>query len=486
MEPDPARDRRPGLSRREFVVGAAVAAASTSALGSRVARATKRGPDGDPPAVDRFTGVLRVNTLGVEWPKGILQQAERDLDFKINLQVHTSVEQVEKAMTAPESFDVFAGHGYQAMRVWSTGHLRPIDTRRLAAWPHLYRLFAWGTLEPGSKRCRYGVGDAPFRSLFLRKGTAGLPLTSARPPRNTQIVQWIDEQTGRPYRGRPMPRYVVGVPAYFGFETIGYLPDVMHKLPRRVSWAELLNRRWKSRVALQADPGVALLDAGNAVQALGLMRFGNLGSMTAPEIDSLVKILIRYQKLGQFRAMWSTFNDSVNLMASKDVAISPLWPSAFVRLAAEGIDVREAAPPEGYRGSCSAVGISASVKERLRLNACYDYLNWLYDGSFGASMMRQGYYVGNGKALPGWIDVYGGRVPPNQDELTGAEYDYWYRGKRATKDLSDVTGKIGAIKKGSIREGGGLAARACHVSCWSTYFHAAAYQAKRFDDLLST
>ena len=73
------------------------------------------------------------------------------------------------------------------------------------------------------------------------------------------------------------------------------------------------------------------------------------------EVDRLVKVMTRYRKQGQFQGVWTGFNDSVNLMASRDVAISPLWPSAAARIAAEGIRVGYASPPEGYRGSCSAI-----------------------------------------------------------------------------------------------------------------------------------
>jgi len=479
------------LTRRRLLAGGVTAAVSggVTAAVSQPARADSHAPaaaaDGGR-RPDGFKGVLRVSTVGVEWSAAIRDQAQRDLGFALELVLLTSVEQVARVLAAPDSFDVLSGSVYQAARVWASRHLRPVDTRRIEAWPDLYPLFAWGKLVPGSKRCRYGVGDAPFRTLFLRAGTHGLPPSSARPPGTRDIVQWIDERTDRPYGGRPMPRHVVGVPVHFAAESICYRLDVIPKLPSRVSWAELLNRRWRSRVALQADPATALVDAGTAARALGLMRIENVGSMTRPEIDRLVKILTTYRRQGQFRTVWSSFNDSVNLIASKDVALAPVWPAAAARLAAEGIHVRYAVPPEGYRGTCSAIGISASVRDRATLDACYRLLNWMYGGFFGAAMMRQGYYVANGERLPEWIASYGALFPLNGQELRLAEYAYWYRGGRAARGLPDATGGTGGIPRGSLREGGSLRARMCRCSAWSTYFPAADYQVKRFDDFLST
>ena len=73
-------------------------------------------------------------------------------------------------------------------------------------------------------------------------------------------------------------------------------------------------------------------DAGNAVKQLGLMKFKDLGNMTKPEIDGLIKLLIKYKKQGQFRAFWSTFNESVNLMSSKQVVIESMWSPAVALL----------------------------------------------------------------------------------------------------------------------------------------------------------
>ncbi len=451
------------LTRRELLERTAA-----SALAAPLARR-----DGS-----RIVRPLRVLTLGIEWPDGVQKQAQLDLGFPIRLETVTSVEQIDAVLARPESFDVFGGYGYQALRVWSAGHLRPVDTHRIARWRDFYKLFAWGRLDTHSS-CRYGVGDAPFRSLFLRIGAAKLPRSTAASGRTHEIVQWIDERTGKPHGGAPMPRYVVGVPAHFAAESLGYLLEVIPRAPGHVSWGELLNRTWKGRVAVQNDPAVALVDLGRAVQTLRIMRFGNVAAMTIPEVDRLVKILMLYRKQGQFRPPWSSFNDIVNLMASKDVAIAPMWPSAAGRIAAEGIRLAYAVPPEGYRGSCSAVGISARVRPGPRLDACYAYLNWLYLGYFGATMMRQGYYVANGAQLRPWIDTFGASLASGS--FDPAEYRYWYEGRPAARALPDVKGVL-AIEPGTRREGGSIQTRMCRCTAWSSYFYAAGYQADRFRD----
>ena len=70
---------------------------------------------------------------------------------------------------------------------------------------------------------------------------------------------------------------------------------------------------------------------------------------------------------------------------------------------AAGVNILYAAPPEGFRGWCSAEGISSKVTDPAKLQACYDYINWNYNGYLGAVIMRQGYYIANGQRLLPWI-----------------------------------------------------------------------------------
>ena len=35
---------------------------------------------------------------------------------------------VQKAITAPETFDIFGGYNYQDIQAWSSKHLLPVDT----------------------------------------------------------------------------------------------------------------------------------------------------------------------------------------------------------------------------------------------------------------------------------------------------------------------------------------------------------------------
>jgi putative spermidine/putrescine transport system substrate-binding protein len=471
------------LSRRELLVKGGAGAAAIGAMGALAGSAAGATDRDD--SVDRngkFTGTLRILSLGVEFPiPDIAKQASKDLGFTVKPILAPSQTQPQIAITSPDTFDVFGGYNYQTLQVWPSGGLQPVDTHRLPNWGSQYKLFTHGKLNPASATCTFGQGNAPFRTTFVDpNGSTGLPTYGSGPPSNKQIIRWIGED-GKAIGGKPQPRWIVGPAAHFNADSMGYNADVIKKRPEQVSWAELLNKKWKGRVSLLRDPAIMSQDAGRAVTALGLMKIQDYGNPTKAEIDKLFKILGTYKKQGQFRAFWSAFTDSVNFMVSKEVVIESMWSPAVALVKAAGVNILYAAPPEGFRGWCSAEGISSKVTDPAKLQACYDYINWNYNGYLGAVIMRQGYYIANGQKLLPWIKSPAGK----KAGFTPAEYDYWWGGKAAPRDLPGIPGKVGDIKKGTAREGGSFQKRICKYYSWNSFGKESVYLTKRVNDFLS-
>jgi putative spermidine/putrescine transport system substrate-binding protein len=471
---EPRKTEDAGLTRRDLLVKGGVGAAAVAGLGAMAGSATAA------PAQGKFTGTLRVLSLGVEFPQGVEQQAEKDLGFKIKVDLVGSGALPQIAITAPERFDVFGGYNYQSLLVWPSGGLQPVDTRRIPTWNQFYKVFTRGKLNPASRTCTFGDGNAPFRTTFVDPdGSTGLPPFRGGPKSNKQIVRWIGEN-GKPIGGKPQPRWIVGPPAHFNVDSMGFNTDVINKRPEQVSWAELLNTKWKGRVALLRDPGIMAQDAAFAASTLGLMKFKDFGNPTRAEITRLFKIMTRYKKQGQFRAFWDQFPESVNLMQSGEVILESMWSPAVALLKAAGIPVLYAAPKQGFRGWNSSEGISSEVTDPAKLQACYDYINWNYQGFLGASIMRQGYYIANGQRLLPWIKSAQGK----KYGFSAPEYDYWWGGKPAARDLPGITGQLD-IKKGERREGGSFTKRVCKYVSWNSYPSESVFLVKTVNDFLA-
>jgi putative spermidine/putrescine transport system substrate-binding protein len=170
-------------------------------------------------------------------------------------------------------------------------------------------------------------------------------------------------------------------------------------------------------------------------------------------------------------------------MSSKEVVIESMWSPAVALLVSQGVPVKFAAPPSGYRGWVGNQAIATHVTG-AKLDAVYDYINWTNEGFLGALIMRQGYYVANGKTLPAWLKSP--RAKTGKPPFTMAEYDFWYNGKPAATDLPGITGHVGDVKKGQVRDGGSFLQRSKHYSTWNSYFKENVYQVKRFNDFLSS
>ena len=104
------------LSRRDLLVKGAAGAAAVGVAGGLAGSAAARDD-----SVDRngkFTGTLRVLTLGVEFPiPDIAKQASKDLGFTVKPILAPSQNQPQIAITSPDTFDVFGGYNYQSS--WS-------------------------------------------------------------------------------------------------------------------------------------------------------------------------------------------------------------------------------------------------------------------------------------------------------------------------------------------------------------------------------
>jgi putative spermidine/putrescine transport system substrate-binding protein len=448
------------LTRRELLAGAAAAGAFVAGAG-RVAAAPTT-----------FDGTIRVLGLGYDLLDPIRKQAERDLGLRIvNAAEYPPVIQ-RRVRQQPATFDAFSCSQQDVAEFFATGNLQPVEIARLRRWRDITPLYKLGKAQPGSARCTYGRGDAAFRRLYVDPDRSGRWKSAPRPPPGFEevLVQWTDERTGRPVG--PEPKFCTGVPGTFNFDSFGYNEDVLVKRPGELSWAELLNPRWHGRVALNCfDPQGGLQDTANAVQAAGLMRFGDLGDPTRREIDRLAKLLLAYRKRGQFFDIWPQGGDPVTWMRAKEVVACTMYAAQIASLAALGVPIRQAAPREGYRAFAGLLMISREVRDPARLAACYAFLNWWHSGFAGSVLLRAGYY----SAVQGTSRRF----------MAPGEYAYWIEGKPADRVYPGPFGD-NSIQAGRMRDGGSFARRACRLSSWNSTPRQQQHWLERWQEFVSS
>jgi putative spermidine/putrescine transport system substrate-binding protein len=230
-----------------------------------------------------------------------------------------------------------------------------------------------------------------------------------------------------------------------------------------------LNPEFKGKASILNIPSIGIMDAAMVVESMGEYQYPDKGNMTRDEIDLTIKILIEAKKAGQFRALWSDFNESVNLMASGEVVIQSMWSPAITAVRTQGIPCVYQPLKEGYRAWAVGFALSAATKG-YQADVCYEFINWYLSGFVGGHLNRQGYY----SAVPSTAKQY----------MEDYEWDYWMLGKAAAKDIKAPDGKKLA-SAGEVRDGGSFVERMGGVACWNATMDENRYMVRKWNEFVA-
>jgi putative spermidine/putrescine transport system substrate-binding protein len=401
--------QRQGLSRRTLLKASAAFAGTTAITGFPAVRAAG-------PVTLRYLGTA------VNQSADIAKKVKEDLGITIEYLPQTTDEVTKRIITQPNSFDLVDVEYFALPELVPSGSLMGMDAKKIKLAEEITSVLTKGTIdgkEIGSQ------GTAPFK-VFYREGK----LSKKFAPHPTEWLSLI--------------------PTTYNADSLGIRPDLIGRPIEH--WKELLNPEFKGKVALLNIPSIGIMDAAMAIESAGLLKYGDKGNQTTAEIDKTIDILTKAKKDGQFRAFWSDFNESVNLMASGEVVIQSMWSPAVTAVRSKGIKCAYIPLAEGYRGWCSGFALPRTLKGKEE-DAAYEFINWFLSGWAGAYLSRQGYY-------PAVIST-------TKKELAPYEWAYWYEGKPAEKDIQAPNGTL-IEKAGAVRDGGSYETRMSRIACWNS------------------
>jgi putative spermidine/putrescine transport system substrate-binding protein len=398
------------VSRRSVLKGSGAIAASTAVTGFPTVWAQTLKD-----VVLNHTG-MSYSTLSP-----IAEQATKDLGFKVEMTVVDHPGLTNRMVNDPKSIDVADMEIWQNKLMVPQGATQAVEIGRITNWGDLTPLYTEGKFA-GKEVARQG--DSPFEFMY-REAKDGTSFASG--------------PTG----------WASFCPGVYNADTLGIRPDLVGR--EITSWADLLSPDFKGKAAIQNIPTIGIMDAIMACEAAGLVTYGDKGNPTKEELDKTISKLIELKKGGHFRALWNTFDESVNLMASGEVVIQSMWSPAVTAVAAQGIKCTYQPLKEGYRGWGNGLGLMAHL-EGLKLDAAYEYLNWYNSGWVGGFIAKQGYYIGNPKTA--------------MANLSENERGFFYEGKAATADIVSPSGQK-TNSAGEKRDGGSYEERFSKVSVWN-------------------
>lgn len=411
-----------------------------SLAGGALAAVSGRATAQVPTVIRRRHPHIRVLGTHVTLQEDLRVRAERDLGIQISFHPGGSAQVLHQAATRPASFDLYEQWSNSINVLWQAGAIQPIDKRRISLWDQVNDLTKTGKLTPDAS---YGRGDAPYKLLYVQR-TGGL---AGNETNHISFLPYVHNVDSIGYNAGEIPRGV----AY-----------------QTESWGWLFDPRFKGKVALVNAPTIGLFDAALAAEAVGWMKFGDIGSMTREELDALFSILIRLKQSGHFRGVWSSVPESVDFMQRGDVVVESMFSPGVATLNGQGTECVYAAPREGYRAWHGVMCLSSRTTGASR-DAAYEYMNWWLSGWPGAFIARQGYYISTPHL--------------SRPHLSEDEWNYWYQGKPTRNALTNTRGQV-AVAAGSTRRGGSYQERFGRVAVWNTVMPTYEYSLQRWGEFL--
>ncbi|MDQ0474776.1 ABC transporter substrate-binding protein [Labrys wisconsinensis] len=417
-----------GLSRRDILKGG-VALAGVAAGASLGA-----------PAIHAAEPVtLRYLSTATNQAPAIAEQAFKDTGVKIQYVSVTTDEVTKRIITQPNSFDLVDSEYFSLKKLMPSGNLMGMDAKKIKLVDKLAPAITKAEIDGKP----IGIqGTAPKKVFYL------------------------EGQHSKKFSAEPT-EWITLIPTTYNADTLGIRPDLIGRPID--SWAELLNPQFKGKASILNIPSIGIMDAAMVVEALGKHKYADKGNMTKDEIDLTMATLTEAKKAGQFRAFWSDFNESVNLMASGETVIQSMWSPAVTAVRTKGIPCKFQPLKEGYRAWASGFGLPKTLKGK-QLDAAYEFVNWFLSGWAGAYLNRQGYYSAVLDTAKANMEAY--------------EWAYWMEGKPAEKDIHAPDGGL-LEKAGATRDGGSYSERMGAVACWNAVMDENEYMVKKWNEFIA-
>jgi spermidine/putrescine-binding protein len=191
---------------------------------------------------------------------------------------------------------------------------------------------------------------------------------------------------------------VYGVPSVLQGDSFAYLPEATGTLD---SYGALFDPKFKGYVALEDNYTTAGQKTALYLKANKMASIANPDDMTASEMKTVVDFLIEKKRSGQFRTLWSSFEQAVNLIVSKEVHVIDCWEPMVSAAEAKGVKSVYAQPREGYLlWAMAAYVVHNPKRPPEQTKAVYELLDFLIGPWYGARIALTRNYMTNSQAVP--------------------------------------------------------------------------------------
>ncbi len=337
--------QRDGLNRREFLRNAGLAAVGVAGLPGLIAACGGGSTTGG-----SSKGTLNFADIGVGDP-GNWKPFSSTTGWGVHvISMGNSPAQVLNVLVSGGglvSYDIANTVGGYQQPLVGKNLVKPIDPSRIKNW----------------------AGDT-FIQQFLGQGTPGF-----------NFISYQDK--------------IYGVPSVMQGDSFAYFPDKTGQLD---SYGALFDSHFKGYSALEDNYTTSGQKTALYLKSSGLANIVDPANMTPPEIKTVVDFLIEKKKAGQFRTIWSSFQDAIDLMTRNDVVVIDCWEPMVVTLQPKGLKWIYAKPKEGFLLWSMAAYIVNNSRRTGNESGIYDLFNFMLGGWYGAKITLLRGYMTNPQA----------------------------------------------------------------------------------------
>lgn len=213
----------------------------------------------------------------------------------------------------------------------------------------------------------------------------------------SRIPNWADVTEGLKQSAilRTEDGTLYAIPTIGNADSFAYYPeDGFGAEP--LSWALLFeSEKTLGKVSLEDNWATTLPMAASYLIVGKGAAIADPANMNPEELKTVVDFLVERKKAGQFRALWSSFDESVDMLGRREAIVSNVWEPAVKALQGQGKAVKYADTVEGYFKWLICSYVPRQVAERGALDKAYRALGGFLGGAYSAHMATsRGYATG--------------------------------------------------------------------------------------------
>jgi putative spermidine/putrescine transport system substrate-binding protein len=191
-----------------------------------------------------------------------------------------------------------------------------------------------------------------------------------------------------------------GVPVIGNGDCFGYFAADIDANPNgldEIPWKTFFEgEKVKGRVAIDRSWLQSMSETANYLKHYNMVKIDDPADPTKEEAKQVVDYLVERKRAGQFRTIFASFEEQVQLLSNKDVAMINCWEPATkeANLKLGPNATIYAFTVEGYYKWMHGAYVATKAMDRGNVDDIYKVLNYFLDGEYRAYQAKQRGYAG--------------------------------------------------------------------------------------------